>query len=395
MYRIKPHPCENDTPWNTTTSDRIRKLLEAKQTGLKVIVYLYEAPDTSTFRYRVYNMCQILELSLIWRGTYFFRSEIEMLYPHIGLADIVAVVRYRWDSTIGNLIDDVKAKGIKTAFDTDDLVYDTRYIPNIMNTLSVPESQERLDYWFSYVSRMQLTASKCGCMITTNPYLAARMRADWNKAVYIAKNCLNRIQLAVSDDYYKQKLTQKSSGRFTIGYFSGTPSHVNDFRVAAPELMQALQECPQMVLRIVGFMELPDYMKELQSSGQIELEPLVSFVELQKKIAEADVNIAPLADNTFTNCKSELKFFEAAVVGTVTCASPVSAFQGIIEHGVNGYLCKSGQWLDTLRHLYAAKEYGMEALCERAHQTSMEKYAYFHLVQELERVLESVAEGSQ
>ncbi|MDE7313113.1 MAG: glycosyltransferase [Eubacterium sp.] len=395
MYHIEQHVQEHDTPWNTNISERVKKLFDAKKAGLKTVVYLYEAADTSTFRYRVYNMCQILELSLSWRGTYFFKNELEMIYKYIHMIDFVIIVRFRWDSKIGSVLDFIHDKGLKAAFDTDDLVYNTKYIPMIMNTLSVYESQERLDYWFSYVSRMEYVISKCDCMITTNLYLADLMKKDLNKNAYIAKNCLNRIQLDISQDYYQQKMSQHSIGRFVVGYFSGTPSHINDFRIAAPELLCALSECPEMVLRIVGFLELPAYMKELQSMGKIEYEPLVPFTELQKKIAEADVNIAPLADNKFTNCKSELKFFEAAAVGTVTCASPVFVFSRIIEDQKNGYLCRQGQWADTLKRLYHARGRGTKALCERAYQTSMEQYAYYNLVKEMNRMLDDISEGNQ
>jgi hypothetical protein len=37
-------------------------------------------------------------------------------------------------------------------------------------------------------------------------------------------------------------------------------------------------------------------------------------------IARTEVNIAPLLDNVLTNCKSELKYFEAAVADTITIA---------------------------------------------------------------------------
>ena len=47
----------------------------------------------------------------------------------------------------------------------------------------------------------------------------------------------------------------------------------------------------------------------------------------------------------FTNCKSELKYFEAAVVGTVTIASPTFTFARAIDDGKNGFIANSYDWL--------------------------------------------------
>jgi glycosyltransferase involved in cell wall biosynthesis len=69
-------------------------------------------------------------------------------------------------------------------------------------------------------------------------------------------------------------------------------------------------------------------------------------------MAKVDVNIAPLVVNEFTNCKSELKFFEAAVVETTTIASPTYTFSRAISDGENGFLAQPGKWLEKMEFLY-------------------------------------------
>ena len=65
------------------------------------------------------------------------------------------------------------------------------------------------------------------------------------------------------------------------------------------------------------------------------------------------MNLVPLQDNTFTNCKSELKWFEAAIVGGLTVASPTFTYRGVIEPGVNGWLAASHEWDVALREILA------------------------------------------
>ncbi|MGN0482360.1 MAG: glycosyltransferase [Lachnospiraceae bacterium] len=393
MYNIKPHESINDFPWEISLSNRIQKMLEAKKNGIKVVVYLYEVSDTSTFRYRVYNMCQALELGLRWHGTYFFKNELKEIQHLIDQMDLLVIARFKWCRELEEMIRLLKKKKKKIAFDTDDLVYDTKYAPLIMNTLSVEESENRLEYWFSYIGRMEMSLKQCDAVITTNQYLADMIENDTKRRVYIANNFMNRMQLEVSKDYYAQKKNQCSVGKFIIGYFSGTPSHINDFRVVGPEIKRLLERNEDMILRIVGFMELPGYMQKLKEQGKVEYKPLVSFTELQYEIAQVDVNIAPLVYNMFTNCKSELKFFEAAVVGTPTCATPTHVFKKNIEHCVDGYLCMSGQWEDALQVLYDRRKKGYSELNDRAYKKCIEQYAYYNQVMKLEKIFDSIVGG--
>lgn len=392
MYNIIPYEYKNEQPWVISISERIKKITEAERLGLKVVVYLYETPDTSTFRYRVYNMVQALELSLEWRGTYFYSNELDVVKEWLKDIDVVVICRFRWNSKLQELIKKIKKMQIPLAFDSDDLVYDEKNIPLVMNTLSVEENDERLNYWFSYIGRLSRVAKQCDCLITTNDYLAEMMKADLGKDVYIAQNFLNRLQLEVSEDYFEQR-GNSYEDKFVVGYFSGTPSHINDFRVVGPEIKRALEECEKMVLRVVGFMEMPSYMNDLIAQGKVERVGLVNFVDLQKEIASVDLNIVPLVDNKFTNCKSELKFFEAAVVGTPTCATPTFLFSNNIVNGIDGYLCKQGEWYGIIKTLYDNRGAGYSDLMHAARKKCINKYAYYNQTSNLDDIFNSISGG--
>jgi glycosyltransferase involved in cell wall biosynthesis len=86
------------------------------------------------------------------------------------------------------------------------------------------------------------------------------------------------------------------------------------------------------------------------------LHPLQDFLNLQRLIAEVEVNIAPLQDNSFTNCKSELKFFEAAICGTPTLATPTFTFRNSIVDGKTGCLVPSHAWDLALQEAVAVVE---------------------------------------
>ncbi|KKU54751.1 MAG: Glycosyl transferase group 1 [Candidatus Moranbacteria bacterium GW2011_GWE2_47_10] len=66
-----------------------------------------------------------------------------------------------------------------------------------------------------------------------------------------------------------------------------------------------------------------------------------------------DINIVPLElGNPFCEAKSELKFFEAGIVGVPTVAVANRTFSEAIEEGVDGFLAKdTQQWIEKLELL--------------------------------------------
>lgn len=105
-----------------------------------------------------------------------------------------------------------------------------------------------------------------------------------------------------------------------IGYFSGSHSHNRDFALVAEPLASLMRQDPRVILRVVGFLELGGAFEGFE--GRVERFELQETADLQWLIGEVNVSISPLQDNVFTKCKSDLKWFEAAVAGTVTVASP-------------------------------------------------------------------------
>ena len=130
-------------------------------------------------------------------------------------------------------------------------------------------------------------------------------------------------------------------------------------------------------------MDFSNAAKNLIEAKRIIFKSPVDFLKLQEKMADVDVNLAPLLENDFTNCKSELKFFESAIVETPTLATPTFAFKNSIKHGETGFLCRAGEWLPTLEKLYsdpslrkkialAAKDYCLKTYYGQSFLTQVE-----------------------
>ncbi|HEV8013565.1 MAG TPA: hypothetical protein VGP34_05780, partial [Pontimonas sp.] len=120
---------------------------------------------------------------------------------------------------------------------------------------------------------------------------------------------------------------------------------------------------------------------------QITTEPFMDFLSMQSLLRDIDLNIVPLQDSPFTWSKSELKYFEAALVETPTLASATPVFQGAIGHGVTGYLAGSSQWLETLRHIENQGPENLSSIGQQARASVISSYSPEALAEKLDGIL--------
>lgn len=375
MYKISVDLPICREPWNITFFKRKSRAVQSLRSGKHLAIMIYHHADTSTFRYRCYNIMKGLDNSSTWDSVYFFVDEIPLLSDLIPHISVCVLVRLKWEHIVAELIRQVKTHNIPVLYDTDDLVCDMQYLPMVTNTLNVHFGSEvDYDFWFSYISRMEYTASNVDGFITTNHFLGYKLKERFGKPYQIIVNSLNQEQLKASERCRAAKSKMARIQPFMIGYFSGTPSHINDFRTVSDEIACFLYDFPDSVLQVVGFMEFPRPIQELIKRKRVQYCSLVDFVELQKLIAQVDVNIVPLVQNVFTNCKSELKFFEAAIVDTPTIAAPTFAYKSAIKDGYNGFLCQPGEVYRRLKQLYADEQFA-KSVAYNAREYSLAHFA--------------------
>ena len=86
---------------------------------------------------------------------------------------------------------------------------------------------------------------------------------------------------------------------------------------------------------------------------RLQFFPYVPWRELPGLLMQADINLAPLErQNVFTDCKSEVKYLEAGLLGIPTVASPIGGFAKAITNGQTGFLCDSrSEWEAVLSAL--------------------------------------------
>jgi glycosyltransferase involved in cell wall biosynthesis len=375
MYIAEIPPFTFSAPWEKSFDERMDMLLR----GSPRAAYFYEVPDTSTFRYRAYNVWQSLaaEANGGPSASWFHNGDFDRIERVLDRCDVLVLCRVHYSDRINRIVSWARARRCRVLFDVDDLVFDVRCAHTLMDTLEVELNDAAWQFWFGDISRIGVTMSLCDGVVVTNPYLAARAEAFLGKPAHIIPNFLNREQMELCDRIWRAKDQSNwaRDSRIHLGYFSGTPSHNRDFALIAGPLARLMDEDERLNLRIVGYLD--GVGPELQRHcTRIETAPLQDFLNLQRQIGKVEINLVPLQDNIFTNCKSELKWFEAAAVGAVTVAAPTYSYRHAIEHGTNGWLAPAYAWEDVLREVIRGGEGCWRPVAARARTDAEERFGW-------------------
>ncbi len=273
-------------------------------------------------------------------------------------ADIVFIWRAAWTDEIEVAVEAAREVGAKLVFDVDDLMVEPELaradIIDGIRTLNVPADALRGHY-----RRMRDTMANCEFCLTTTEELAWHIRRH-AKPTLVLPNGFDRAVLQLSRHVARRRRLAASDGLVRFGYAAGSRTHQRDFAQIAPAVARVLRARPECrlvlfkspidTLPVVDTAEFPD----LASLGaQIEWRDMVPLERLPEEIGRFDVNLAPLeVGNAFCEAKSELKYFEAALVDVCTVASPTGPFRRAIAHGRTGLLATTqDEWFEALNLL--------------------------------------------
>ena len=80
--------------------------------------------------------------------------------------------------------------------------------------------------------------------------------------------------------------------------------------------------------------------------------PFVGYHGYFSQLQNIDINIVPLMANDFNECKSGIRFLEAAMLSVPTIASEVGDFKHLIRNGETGFIAPTRQdWTQPIEQL--------------------------------------------
>jgi glycosyltransferase involved in cell wall biosynthesis len=338
-----PYQVLDAMPWERPLTARLADL----KPGTRRVAYVYERAEPGTFRYRCYNMAQAInQTASEVSASYFFLQDLLAIDRLSDYADVLVLVRVRYDSDVERLIRSFRLANKPVLYDIDDHIFTLE--GNALLVASLDRGLTRFgqaEKWMGVVGRIRQSLQMVDGVITTTDFLATQLRTQFSVPVAVVPNFLNTEQWEFSSTLRATRVAPPPDAP-VIGYFSGSASHNRDYQIAEEGLLHVLELFPRARLRIAGYLEPPESLKKF--AERIDRLPFMDFLGLQRAISEVSVNLSPLQHNAFSYSKSELKYFEAAAVGVLTVASPVPVFSQAITHQHNGYLADHLAWPDVL-----------------------------------------------
>ncbi|WP_313257395.1 glycosyltransferase [Lacrimispora sp.] len=299
-------------------------------------------------RYRVTHQREQLTLNNI--------SNDEVYYEDLELAQVqyyrmFIIFRCPYTDVVGKVIEKARGMNKQVLYDIDDLVIDRKYTDTIPFVMQLNPNEKRI--YDDGVVRMGKTLSLCDAAITTTEGLAKEL-SHYVPEVFINRNVASDRMHELSEKAIfklaKEVDERRKKGDIRIGYFSGSPTHNDDFQMVLPSIAKILGENPMVQLYIVGELELPNELKSYMR--QVVATPFIEWEQLPELIASVDINLAPITKGVFNEAKSENKWVEAALVKVPTVASNIGAFKRMIIHNETGVLCNTErEWYEALNTL--------------------------------------------
>ncbi|OGI17678.1 MAG: hypothetical protein A3J63_02690 [Candidatus Moranbacteria bacterium RIFCSPHIGHO2_02_FULL_40_12b] len=292
--------------------------------------------------------------------------------------------RVLFTPSVAKLIKRAKQQKKEIIFETDDLVFDPKYLTH-MDYFNQMNMFEKMLYENGVGGEILRDPYVKVCTTTTS-YLADKLK-EYDKKVFVSKNKLSNRDMEIAnvilserkrvEESNKNKIRSLDNARddkiIKIGYFSGTLSHNKDFATIINALTRIMEKYPQVELFLAGPLDIENKLNKFKN--RIKQFPRVSRDKYFENISQVDINLAPLEiNNPFCEAKSELKWFEAGIVGVPTVVVKNRTFSEVIKDGVDGFLAgDTEEWVGKLEKLILDENLRRE-IGQKAREKSLQNY---------------------
>lgn len=343
---------------------------------LKKITFLTSYKDENSQRFRVYNLIE--GLTKVGIACAVIKEDFGGSLDGVLDSDLLVVFRVEASDNVRRIGDEFRRSGVPLVFDIDDLVFEPKSAELLYGLTTLSDADRIMA--IERIKRLRETLLWCDFATCTTKALAKRIEA-LGKRCFVVPNAINDRQLELAQEI-KSLRPGIDDRRVKIGYFSGTRTHEKDFLEVSDALFEVMSNNPGVEFHLVGILELDK--KFAKFADRIVRQPLMDYLEMLRYLAGMNINLAPLEmNNAFTACKSELKIFEAALLGIPTVASATDSYSGCIDDGVNGFLAASrGEWVEKLELLVRDMRL-RHTIGEQAELDFIRRYYITHVIKDI------------
>lgn len=372
-----------------TTADRLE---DVPQQEIRSVAIVADLGLNQCRFYRVEQKREQLQELGIETTVFDFHSETAEFIRRLDAFDAVILYRVTATPDVLEAIDAIRAAGKPSFYEIDDLMFDETRFPDSFESYGGQISRSLYATLVIAPPQLRTAMALCDFAIASTPALARQMETVMGEGrVFVHHNAMHSPHEAL----LRHPPHRGTEDRIRIVYGSGTAAHNEDFDLfAAPALLRILRQNPKVDLLIIGYLTLPSAFAAFRSRIT-RIDPIWDITLYWQVLGTADINIAVLKPGLVADCKSEIKWLEAALLGIPTVATPTETYRHVIEDGRTGLLAaEADAWHKALTRLVA--DPGLRRAIGRAAQDDvLGRYTRGPMAQKLGRIIGHRADNTQ
>ena len=265
-----------------------------------------------------------------------------------------AVIFYRVPALFDMLVAISKARelGLVTFYEIDDLIFEPSEYPGSFASYGGQIGWDEYVGLKLGVPLFRHAMSLCDYGLASTPTLARQMEPQVATGrVFLHQNALGRLHETHAD----RLPLPASDGPVTVFYGSGTKAHKEDFEeLVEPALVELVRRYgPRVNIMLVGYLNLTERLRSIEANVTL-VAPDWDVGAYWAMLSQVDVNIAVLKPSLMADCKSAIKWLEAAMLGIPSVVSSTATYREVIRPGETGLICATpDEWTAALERLVA------------------------------------------
>jgi len=140
---------------------------------------------------------------------------------------------------------------------------------------------------------------------------------------------------------------RQASDRVILGW-AGSSGHRRDIEAIRDVIAQTMRVCSHLDFAYMGDETTYRILSDVLPPGRIICSPPGTLDDYLRFLQKLDIGIAPLQDNPYNRCRSDVKYLEYASRGVVPVLSSLTPYNASVEHGETGFLYDSPEQLFSI-----------------------------------------------
>ncbi len=307
-------------------------------TQLKIAVYSRDFKDHACASIRLIEPMEFLSRNISFKWALKFDPDKQSMTADPGViewSDMIIIQRIFPGKDTLEILDKILSSGKPVIYEADDLLW------------KIPKSNPVHETFQDYIPTIKSILPKVSLITASTEELKKEFQR-FNPCVKVLPNLINTENWHSTD-------TPVDNQRIRIG-FAGTATHGEDLTLAEDALLRIASKYGESIQFIfMGF--VTSKLKQLPNLEIVQFETYKKYPDVLQSL-NLDIAIAPLVDNRFNRCKSNIKWLEYSMAGITGVFSNLPPYNSCVIDGKTGILVgnSSEEWFNALDGLLADRD---------------------------------------